>query len=532
MTESAEIPGIEMVRRIWAKDPTLWPGDEAQRREIASRLGWLDSPAAMRRVADDLTAFAREAAQAGFVKAFLLGMGGSSLAPEVMKRVFGRASGGLDLGVLDTTDPAAIRAAGGSCDPAKSLFIVSSKSGGTIEVDSLFRHFSGRAGARGDQFVAITDPGTKLEELAKARGFRRVFVNPPDIGGRFSVLSYFGLVPAALLGIDVARLLDSGIAMLARCRESGEANPGLFLGETLAKAGGRGRDKITFVFDSGLAAFGLWVEQLVAESLGKDGKGLLPVAGEPLGEPGVYGADRIFVSVALGGIGAATEAKLAALEGTGHPVVRLSVPDAYGLGGEFVRWEFATAVAGSRIGVNAFDQPNVAEAKTRTQALLGELEKTGALPDVAAGGEPEVRALLASLKPGRDYLGMLAYLSYDEKTEAILESVRVELRDRLKVATTLGFGPRYLHSTGQFHKGGPKTGAFLVITCDSSSDLPVPDKPYSFAQLEKAQALGDLQSLAAQGRPAVRLHLPVLEPTRLQDLAALLRRAGKDSAGR
>jgi len=530
VADGTAVPGGEMVRRIWAKDPTLWPGDEARRREIANRLGWLESPATMRSQADALAAFARDVRNAGFVKAFLLGMGGSSLAPEVFRRVFGSASGMLDLAVLDTTDPAAVGAAEASCDMAKALFIVSSKSGGTIEVDSLLRHFWKVTGGRGAQFIAITDPGTTLEGLAKERGFRRVFVNPPDIGGRFSVLSCFGLVPAALLGIDAGRLLDAGIAMRRECGrgaggESADANPGLLLGVALAEAGLAGRDKVTFVFDPGLAPFGLWVEQLIAESLGKDGKGLLPVAGEPLGGPEAYGPDRVFVSVSLGNPDVTVAGKLEGLERAGHPVIRISVTNVHGLGAEFFRWEFATAVAGVRLGVNAFDQPNVQEAKDRTKALLAELEEKKVLPDVAAGGEGEVRAVLASLKSGRDYLAILAYLPYDDATEAVLESLRADLRDRLKVATTLGFGPRYLHSTGQMHKGGPKTGAFIVITCTHAQDLAVPGKHYSFAQLERAQALGDLKSLAARGCRAVRLHLPALEPARLGDLAALVRRA-------
>ena len=526
MTQGIGVAGDDMVRRIWAKDPALWPGDDAARREIANRLGWLDSPAAMRREAEALAAFAREARQDGLAKAFLLGMGGSSLAPEVFKRVFGPAKDSLDLAVLDTTDPAAIRAAEASCDMTRALFIVSSKSGGTIEVDSALRHFWEATGGRGSQFVAITDPGTALGALAAERKFRRVFVNPPDIGGRFSVLSYFGLVPAALLGIDVARLLDAGIAMLAQCRgASAASNPGLALGGMLAGAAAQGRDKVTFVFSPELAAFGLWVEQLLAESLGKEGKGSLPVTGEPLGGPEVYGADRVFVSVALRAPDPAVEAKLGALERAGHPVVRIVLPDLHAIGAEFVRWEFATSVMGVRAGVNAFDQPNVAEAKKRTQENLAALKATGALPDVAPGGEPEVAAMLASLKPGSGYLGILAYLPYDDRTEGILEVLRAALRDRLKVATTLGFGPRYLHSTGQYHKGGPKTGAFLVLTCDHATDLAIPGQPYSFAQLERAQALGDLQSLAARGCRAVRLHLPVVEPTRLQDVATLVRRA-------
>ena len=531
MAQAGGIPGGDVVRRIWAKDPTLWPGDEAQRKEIANRLGWLDSPAAMRREADGLAAFAREVHQAGLVKAFLLGMGGSSLAPEVFRRVFGPAGDALDIAVLDTTDPAAIRAAAATCDTAKALFIVSSKSGGTIEVDSALRHFWEATGGNGAQFVAITDPGTTLEALGKERKFRRVFVNPPDIGGRFSVLSYFGLVPAALLGVDIVRLLDSALGMARECALGREKaadalrNPGYTLGATLAGLCKDGRDKVTFVLDPKIAAFGLWVEQLLAESLGKEGQGSLPVVGEPLGNPGHYGGDRVFVSVSVGKAGDSVAAKLLALERAGHPVARLAVPDAYSLGGEFFRWEFATAVTGIEIGVNAFDQPNVAEAKKRMQENLATLKSTGALPDVAPGGEPELEALLGSLISGRDYLGILAYLPYDDRTEGILEVLRAALRDSLKVATTLGFGPRYLHSTGQFHKGGPKTGAFIVLTCDHASDLAIPGQPYSFAQLERAQALGDLQSLAARGCRAVRLHLPVVEPTRLRDVSVLVRRA-------
>ncbi len=390
--------GREMVKRIWSRDSKLWHSGKQHRKDIANRLGWLSVASDMREKVDDLVWFTREIVGAGFKHAFLLGMGGSSLAPEVLRRVFDgvdSGSGSLDLTVLDTTDPVAIRAAEERVDISRTLFIVSSKSGGTVEVDSLFRYFYERTGKKGSQFIAITDPGTALATLARDKEFRRVFVNPPDIGGRYSVLSFFGLVPAALVGVDAGRLLDSALSMMRVCGVDStrraaaapiERNPGFQLGEVLGNAALAGRDKVTLVMDPELESMGLWIEQLLAESTGKEGKGLIPVAGEVLGSPDAYGADRVFVSVRLTDAADATASRLDELAAAGHPVIRLKLNDRYDLGGEFFRWEFATAVAGAILGIDPFDQPNVQEAKDRTRQLLDRFVETGEL----AGDSPIV----------------------------------------------------------------------------------------------------------------------------------------------
>jgi len=507
----------EIAKRIWARDVNLWHSEPAHHKEISIRLGWLTVAGEMRKKADEIAAFAREIRKEGFKHAFLLGMGGSSLAPEVFKRVFGPAGDGIGLTVLDTADPAAIAAAEKEVDLGKTLFIVSSKSGGTIEVDSLYRHFQARTGGKGRQFVAITDPDTKLGERAAKDGFRRVFVNPADIGGRYSVLSYFGLVPAALLGVDVERLLDSALAMMKACgpEAAPDRNPGLQLGLAMGRASLAGRDKVTLVLDPKLAAFGLWIEQLLAESTGKEGKGLVPVDGEAFAGPEAYGNDRFFVSTAIGG---GHPVALAGLAGAGHPVVRLDIAALPDLGGEFFRWEFATSVAGAVLGIDPFDQPNVKEAKDRTAVLLERLRKEGRLPDAIpseAESRDGLKKLLAGLAPGRDYLGILAFCPFDPATDRVMAGLRGKLREKRKIATTFGYGPRYLHSTGQLHKGGADNGAFIVLTCDHSADLPVPGQHYSFAQLQRAQALGDLQSLEGKPRRVVRIHADPASAVRL-----------------
>ena len=386
-------------------------------------------------------------------------------------------------------------------DLAKTLFIISSKSGTTQESDSFFRYFWERTGGRGRQFVAITDPGTPLERLAGERGFRRTFVNPADIGGRYSALSFFGLVPAALIGVDVQTLLHRAHRMAECCAAWVPAleNPAAWLGAALGEAALAGRDKVTFVLSPGVASFGLWVEQLIAESTGKEGKGILPVADEPLGVPGVYGQDRVFVSMALAGeTDAATESRLVELEKAGHPVVHLRLDDRYDLGQEFFRWEFATAVAGAVLGINPFDQPNVAESKANTKAVLA--KRSPPSPAASAG---ELEKFLAAIMPG-DYLAIMAYLPPTPENDRRLAAIRLRLRDRLKVATTFGYGPRFLHSTGQLHKGGRPIGHFLQITQRAEQDLPIPGETFTFGQLEAAQAEGDLLALRSRGRPVIR----------------------------
>jgi transaldolase/glucose-6-phosphate isomerase len=490
----------QLTRRIWAHDPTVWKPDP-DTPEIRDRLGWLTAGKAMAQQAKSLTAFADEV-RAEFQRVVLCGMGGSSLAPEVLWRTFGATPGYPSLHVLDSTDPRAVRQAEQGADPAKTLFIVSSKSGTTQESDSFYRYFRERTGGRGSQFIAITDPGTPLERLAHDRGFRRAFINPPDIGGRYSALSYFGLVPAALIGVDVAGLLHRAHRMAEACAACVPAleNPAAWLGAILGEAALAGRNKATFVLSPGIASFGLWVEQLIAESTGKEGKGILPVADEPLGAPGVYGTDRVFVSMTLAGEDdRAVSSRLAELEDAGHPVVHLRLDDRLDLGQEFFRWEFATAVAGAVLGINPFDQPNVAESKANTKAVLAKR----AAPSPAATAA-ELEAFLAAIRPG-EYLALMAYLPPTPEHDRRLAAIRLRLRDRLRVATTLGYGPRYLHSTGQLHKGGPPVGHFLQITERLGEDLPIPGEAFTFGQLEAAQAEGDLQALRGRGRPAIRI---------------------------
>jgi transaldolase / glucose-6-phosphate isomerase len=492
--DSAQVP-----KRIWNHDPTVWK-DDPETPEIRDRLGWLTVGKAMAQQARALAAFAGEV-RAEFGKVVLCGMGGSSLAPEVLWRTFGAAPGHPALLVLDSTDPRAVRQAEQG-DLSKTLFIISSKSGTTQESDSFYRYFWERTGGRGSQFVAITDPGTPLERLAGERGFRRSFINPSDIGGRYSALSYFGLVPAALIGIDVETLLHRAHRMAESCAACVPAleNPAAWLGAILGEGALAGRNKVTFALSPGIASFGLWAEQLIAESTGKEGKGILPVADEPLGPPEVYGNDRVFVGMSLAGEGdAEIDGRLAALEEAGHPVVHLRLEDRYDVGQEFFRWEFATAIAGAVLGINPFDQPNVAESKANTKKVLAGRGK----PSPAATAA-ELDRFLAGIRPG-DYLAILAYLPPTPENDRRLAAIRLRLRDRLKVATTLGYGPRYLHSTGQLHKGGPPVGHFLQIADPAADDLPIPGEPFGFRELEAAQAEGDLQALRSRGRPAIRV---------------------------
>jgi len=490
----------DVVRRIWEHDPSVW-SDDPKTPEITDRLGWLTVGEAMAQQARDLSAFADEVRRS-YDRVVLCGMGGSSLAPEVLWRTFGRRAGFPSLHVLDTTDPRAIAAVDASGDGARTLYLVSSKSGTTQETTSLFRHYWRTTGGRGEQFVAITDPGTPLEQLARERGFRRLFTNPPDIGGRYSALSFFGLVPAALIGIDVAELLHRAHRMAVACAScvAPAANPGARLGAVLAAGALAGRDKVTFILAPGLGSFGLWAEQLIAESTGKEGKGIIPIADEPVGHPSVYGTDRLFVAISLAGEAGGDEQRLEALTRAGHPLVRLRLEDGYDLGQEFFRWEFATAVAGSILGINAFDQPNVAESKANTNAVLGGKGSTASAP-----ADAKVIDRFLQQIPKGHYLAIMAYLPPSDENDDRLAAIRVRLRDRLKVATTLGYGPRFLHSTGQLHKGGPATGHFLQITERTANDITIPGEAFTFGMLEAAQAEGDYQALVKRGRPVVRV---------------------------
>ena len=528
-------------RRFWDRDPALWKQEPAHQKLIRNSLGWLGVPHTMVGQAEALESFAQEARQAGFTHQVLLGMGGSSLCPDVCRATFGTAPGFLQLHVLDSTVPASVEVVEKSVDLAHTLFLVSSKSGGTTETMSFCHYFYDRVcAAKGDRagenFLAITDPGSSLEKLARERNFRRIFPGQPDIGGRFSALSNFGMVPAALAGVDVRALLERAAHMAQACGASvaAEENPGLVLGAVLGEAARRGRDKVTLVISPAIETFGDWAEQLIAESTGKEGKGLLPVAGEPLGDPAVYGQDRVFVQIKLAvDADEKLERALKALDSAGHPVIRIILRDALDLGGEFFRWEVATAAAGAIMGIDPFDQPNVQESKDKTNSLLAEFSARGefsepeplwesdglkvyvdaatqaSLAKSGAGSlsaEVILTAFLNQARPG-DYVALMAYLQPTEEHTAALQSMRVQLRDSLRLATTLGYGPRFLHSTGQFHKGGTNNGVFIQLTGDDLQDLAIPGEPYTFSVLKHAQALGDLHSLVSKQRRVIRLHL-------------------------
>jgi glucose-6-phosphate isomerase len=500
-----------VVEKIWQRDPGAWaaaPGS-ADARSIETRLGWLDVAKTMSAKLKQVHHLRDEVKAERFERAYLLGMGGSSLCAEVMSSVFGVAEGFPQLTVLDTTDELTLTTAANRLDPARTLFIVASKSGSTVEVASMERFFwdrmTGAVGAdAGRHFIAITDPETSLQKLAERRGYREVFINPGDIGGRFSALSLFGLVPAAVIGAPVDTLLSAGAAMAEGCRQHNHANAGLELGAFMGAAGLDGRDKLTVALAPSFATLGLWIEQLVAESTGKHGKGLLPVVDEPLGRPDEYGADRAFVSIASES-DAADEERMAALEAAGFPVLRLSIRHD-GIGAEFFRWEFATAIAGAALVINPFDEPNVSEAKEKTKALLSSFAANGRFDDTPPSASAEsVRHAIASLRAG-DYAAFLSYLPGESDVEEALGEIRTELRSRTKVASTFGLGPRYLHSTGQYHKGGPNTCVAFVLTTDDATSTPIPDAGYSFSVLKRAQALGDVQTLEAHGRRVARLH--------------------------
>ena len=501
----------KVVERIWKRDPSTWraePGS-ADERSIQTRLGWLDIGETMPQHLPKLNALRDEIRDEGIDAVYLLGMGGSSLCAEVLRSVFGRAEGYPELTVLDTTDELTLTNAAARMTPERTLFIVASKSGGTVEVASMERYFwqvmSATIGSSaGRHFIAVTDPGTALEALARSRGYRETFTNPPDIGGRFSALSLFGLVPAALIGAPVEALLSGGTVMAEGCQQHNHANAGLELGAFMGAAAIDGRDKLTIALAPSFASLGLWIEQLVAESTGKHGKGLLPVVDEPLGRPDEYGNDRAFVSIASES-DAADEGKLRALEEAGFPVLRLSIRHD-GLGAEFFRWEFATAVAGAALGINPFDEPNVSEAKEKTKALLAEYAARGTFGDTPAPASAALaREAVQAIRPG-DYVAFLSYLPGESRVEEAVTGIRTAIRSRTKAASTFGLGPRYLHSTGQYHKGGPNTCVAVVLTAEDDTETPIPEAGYSFSVLKRAQALGDVQALEAHGRRVVRLH--------------------------
>lgn len=514
--------------RIWKKDASLWSDAEAVRSSIASRLGWLETPVTMQAHVGELDAFAASLRQEGFTDVVLLGMGGSSLAAEVLAATFPPSPGAPALTVLDTTDPGAIRTALGRLKLPHTLFLVSSKSGTTTEMLALYRFFRAELETRVDRpgahFVAITDAGTPLARLATEGRFRRIFLNVPDIGGRFSALSYFGLVPGALLGIDLKRLLDRARAMAAASGATVPAadNPGLRLGAVLGGLAVAGRDKVTLVLSEPIRAFGAWLEQLLTESTGKQGRGLMVVHDETPGPPAVYGADRLFVALSLGA-DPGLEGALAPLRAAGHPVVRIPLADRFDLGGEFFRWQLATAAAGMLLEVNPFDEPNVAQAKEATQTALATFKERGRLPEWPADCADDVARVLAQARAG-DYVALLAYLTPEAATTAALQRLRTFLRDRTRLATTVGYGPRYLHSTGQLHKGGPPT-PILIMLADDREDLPIPGERYGFGTLKMAQALGDLATLRAAHRRVLWLPIQGPAPDAIERLTAALERS-------
>jgi transaldolase / glucose-6-phosphate isomerase len=489
-----------VAKRVWSRDESLWGGPGVA--EIGNRLGWLTISDKMLEHASDLQAFAEQARADGLEHAVLLGMGGSSLGPEVIRRSYGDVPDALRLHVLDSTDPGAVLATERVIDLDKTLFIVSSKSGGTVETLSHMRYFYERTGGDGSRFCAVTDPGSPLIDEARERGFRRVFENDPDIGGRYSVLSYFGLVPAVLAGVNVEGMLRQAQVAEQNCSQydSSDSNSGLWLGCVLGQLAELGRDKLTFAVSEPISSFGLWVEQLVAESTGKEGKGILPVAGEPLAEPEAYGDDRVFAYLRNEDEpDEDMDAKIEALGRAGHPTATLSFSGGAGdLGRIFFFAEFATAVAGWALGINPFDQPNVQEAKDNTARILKE-----GLPDEDPGS---LEDLLAKAEPPK-YIAILGFVTpSDEYDEAVTE-LRTKLRERTKCTTTFGYGPRYLHSTGQYHKGGPANGLFIQLYQRGTDDVEIPDAGYSFEHLKNAQALGDMQTLRGHGLEVVRVEV-------------------------
>jgi transaldolase/glucose-6-phosphate isomerase len=530
-----EAEKTEVMRRIWHKDAALWKEDEAHRKIINNSLGWLTVSDTMIGVEDDLLAFADRIRGAGqFKHVMLCGMGGSSLCPEVFRQTFNHQENFPELLVLDSTDPDVLARFNEQIRVEHTLFIISSKSGTTTEPLVFYKYWYDQV-ARvkdnpGENFIAITDPGTLMEKMATEDKFRRIFLNPSDIGGRYSALSYFGMVPAALMGLDITKLLDRAERVVHSCAAVVPAseNPGAKLGAILGECALAGRDKLTVITDPRISALSLWIEQLIAESTGKEGKGIVPIAGEPLGSPSVYNDDRLFVSIAVGLLDGDTEVKLKALEAAGHPVIYRTLTDLYDLGEEFFLWEIATAFAGWRLKINPFDQPNVQESKDATKELLERYEREGKLEEQlivatdgvltiyadkdmserlpSSGVAEALQAHLAGVKPG-DYIAMLAYIEETPDHETMIQTIRLNLRDATRSATTTGYGPRFLHSTGQLHKGGADNGVFLQLTAPDKVDLGIPGQSYTFSVLKAAQALGDFRSLSSRGRRAVRVDL-------------------------
>lgn len=521
------------VARLWQKDASLWSGTDE-----ANWLGWLTITEEQIANIETLKQIAAEIKKARFKHALLLGMGGSSLCPEVLRLTFGKIKGFPEMHVLDSTDPAQIKAIEAKVDLKSTICIVSSKSGSTLEPNIYKQYFFERVKAKvgekevGNRFIAVTDPGSKMQHVAEADKFRKIFFGLASIGGRYSAISNFGMVPAAVMGLDTGKFLKTTEEMVKACGASSAAdsNPGVILGTILGVAANQGRDKITIITSPGISDLGAWLEQLIAESTGKIGKGIIPVDRERLAKPATYGNDRVFAYLRLASKpNKAQDAAVAALEKAGHPVVRITLPNTHTLGQEFFRWEIATAVAGSIIGINAFNQPDVEASKIETRKLTEQYEATGSLPAETPFFEEKGIKLFAdeknaaALKGGAklsdvlkthlsrlgagDYFGVLGYITMNPANEALLQTIRHAVRDKKKVATVLGFGPRFLHSTGQGYKGGPNSGVFLQITCDEAKDLAVPGQKYTFGIVKAAQARGDFAVLAERGRRALRIHL-------------------------
>jgi transaldolase / glucose-6-phosphate isomerase len=498
--------------RLWARDGALWSSDPEKAKEIAWWAGWLELPQKMLAKSQEFE-IARKEMGSRYDHVVLCGMGGSSLCPEVLRTTFGQREGSPELLVLDSTDPSTIAVTEARVDLHRTLFLIASKSGGTTETLSHHRYFHQRlrdAGVAhdGKQFVAITDAGSGLQKLAQQQDFGFVFLNPEDVGGRYSALSYFGMVPAALMGVDQAQLLTSARAMGMICREpEAGSNPGLALGAVLGTAASSGRDKCTIICSPKVATLGIWLEQLLAESTGKEGRGIVPVESEPLGDAAAYGSDRLFVYIRSAGADPAQDEAARALRNAGHPVYNIEVDGPQDLGSEFLRWEIATAVAGAVLEINPFDQPNVQESKDNTKAALKQYSETGDFGvELSSQPEADVRALLQQLQAG-DYFAILAYTQDSPDLHQKLQQLRTAVRDRIGVATTLGFGPRYLHSTGQLHKGGPNSGAYLILSDDRGDELPIPGEDHGFKTLIRAQWMGDFKSLRDHGRRVAQLSL-------------------------
>ena len=536
LDEAAE---ANIIARIWDKDASVWKGDPAHQKIIQNSLGWLTVAGEMTGKITELKGFANRISGEGYRHVMVCGMGGSSLCPEVLRQTFGSLQSFPTLLVLDSTDPDVIASFKSQIDIARCLFVIASKSGSTTEPVAFHRYWynevSRQSDSPGDSFIAITDPGTQMASAAEAESFKHIFLNQQDIGGRYSALSHFGMLPAALMGIAVHQFLQHANAMSEMCRLPVAENPAAILGAVMAECGVAGRDKLTIIADEKLATLGLWIEQLVAESTGKEGKGIVPIVLEPLGDVSSYGNDRLFVSISLGG----ASRSLRELEDAGHPIVYRSLTDINELGAEFFLWEMATAFAGWRMRVNPFDQPNVQEAKDATKALLETYSNEGSLNEqspLTQSGEMAVygagstgtsfvdvvRDHLSKAKHG-DYIALLAYLEETADIYAALTRLRIALREVTGRAVTVGYGPRYLHSTGQLHKGGPNTGVFIQITSSDHLDFKVPQSSYTFSVLKQAQAQGDFEALLAKGRRALRIDLGNDIVSGLRQLEALVK---------